>query len=49
MRHDHHLPSWPGDDRHSVALAAELISSRNVVGCGTGSCDGLAPLRIRPA
>jgi hypothetical protein len=21
------LPSWPGDDWHSVALAAELISS----------------------
>jgi hypothetical protein len=27
IRHDHHLPSWPGDDWHSVALAAELISS----------------------
>ena len=27
MRHDHHLPSWPGDDWHSVALAPELISS----------------------
>ena len=26
MRHDHHLPSWPGDDWHSVALAPELIS-----------------------
>jgi hypothetical protein len=26
-----------------------LIASSNVVGCGTGSCDGLAPLRIRPA
>ena len=27
IRHDHHLPSWPGDDWHSVALAPELISS----------------------
>src|SRR6476659_4240736 len=27
MRYDHHLPSWPGDDWHSVALAPELISS----------------------
>ena len=27
IRYDHHLPSWPGDDWHSVALAAELISS----------------------
>src|SRR4029077_18958027 len=27
IRHDHHLPSWPGDDWHSVAFAAELISS----------------------
>src|SRR6478735_3694005 len=27
IRHDHHLPSWPGDDWHSVALAVELISS----------------------
>ena len=26
IRHDHHLPSWPGDDWHSVALAPELIS-----------------------
>ena len=27
IRYDHHLPSWPGDDWHSVALAPELISS----------------------
>jgi hypothetical protein len=27
IRHDHHLPSWPGDDWHSAALAPELISS----------------------
>jgi hypothetical protein len=27
IRHDHHLPSLPGDDWHSVALAPELISS----------------------
>src|SRR6476660_4398600 len=27
MRYDHHLPSWLGDDWHSVALAPELISS----------------------
>src|SRR5580765_1348041 len=27
IRYDHHLPSWPGDDWPSVALAPELISS----------------------
>ena len=27
IRHDHRLPSWLGEDWHSVALAPELISS----------------------
>ena len=41
--------SLSGTVSPSSFTVLRLIASSNVVGCGTGSCDGLAPLRIRPA
>jgi hypothetical protein len=38
-----------GTLRPSVLAVLRLIASSNVVGCNTGSSDGFAPLRIRPA
>ena len=41
--------SVSGTVRPSALAVLRLITSSNVVGCSTGSADGLAPLRIRPA
>src|SRR5262249_37153226 len=41
--------SVSGTVRPSALAVLRLITSSNVVGCSTGSSDGLAPLRIRPA
>jgi hypothetical protein len=45
IRYDHHLPSWPGDDWHSVALAPELISSSTTAMDGPALVTLPAPLR----
>src|SRR5262249_1691051 len=41
--------SVSGTVRPSALAVLRLITSSKVVGCSTGSSDGLAPLRIRPA
>jgi hypothetical protein len=42
--------SLSGTVSPSSFTVLSLIASSNVVGCGAGSCDGLAPpLRVRPA
>ena len=45
IRYDHHLPSWPADDWHSVALAPELISSSATAMDKLALVTLLAPLR----
>ncbi len=41
--------SVSGTVRPRPLAVLRLIANSNVVGCNTGSSDGLAPLRIRPA